>query len=127
MVAGIGIDIVEIDRIRNTVEKFGERFLNKIFTQAELDYCLSKKMKYQHLAARFSAKEAISKALATGWNKEFRWKDVEIFNEKSGLPIVNLKGGLKELVGNGNEIKISISHSENYVVTVAILYSKISV
>jgi len=124
MVAGIGVDIIEIERIKQSVEKFGNNFLNKIFTAAELEYCLSKKMKYQHLAARFSAKEAISKALATGWNKEFRWKDVEIFNEKSGLPKVILKGELKKFLAKNKELKISMSHSENYVVTVAILYTK---
>ena len=123
MIVGLGIDIIEIDRIAKSVEKFGERFLNKIFTETELDYCLSKKNKEQHLAARFAAKEAISKALATGWNKDFRWKDVEIYNEVSGLPRVRLFGKLADFVGKGKDLKISMSHSDNYVACVAILYT----
>lgn len=124
MVLGIGIDLIEIDRIASSVEKFGDKFLNKIFTEGELEYCLSKKNKNQHLAARFAAKEAISKALATGWNADFRWKDVEIYNLKSGLPKVRLYGKLKSFVGEDKELKISMSHSENYVTCVAILYAK---
>ncbi len=124
MIVGVGIDIIEIDRIAQSVEKFGERFINKIFTDTEIEYCLSKKNKNQHFAARFAAKEAISKALATGWNKDFRWRDVEIYNEKSGLPKVRLFGKLNEFVGDDKDLKISMSHSDNYVACVAILYTK---
>jgi holo-[acyl-carrier protein] synthase len=125
MVFGIGIDIIEIERIASSVEKFGDKFLNKIFTEGELEYCLSKKNKAQHLAARFAAKEAISKALTTGWNADFRWKDVEIYNEKSGLPRVRLLGKLNSFIGDDKELKISMSHSDNYVTCVAILYTKL--
>ncbi len=124
MVVGIGIDIIEIERIKNSVEKFGDAFLNKIFTKGELEYSLNKASKYQHLAARFAAKEAISKALTTGWNKEFRWKDVEIYNEPSGLPKVRLCGKLEKFLGEDKELKISMSHAEAYVACVAILYTK---
>jgi holo-[acyl-carrier protein] synthase len=124
MVVGIGVDIIEIERIKSSVEKFGDAFLNKIFTEGELEYSLNKANKYQHLAARFAAKEAISKALATGWNKDFRWKDVEIFNEPSGLPKVKLYGKLQNFLGEDKELKISMSHAESYVVCVAILYTK---
>lgn len=122
MVLGIGIDIIEINRIQQSVIKFGNRFLDKIYTKTELDYSLSKKNQYQHLAARFAAKEAIAKALATGWNKEFRWKDIEIFNESNGMPNVKLSGKLESFVGSEKEVKISMSHSEYYVTCVAILY-----
>lgn len=125
MVFGIGIDIIEIERIASSVEKYGDRFLNKIFTEGELKYCLSKSNKAQHLAARFAAKEAISKALTTGWNADFRWKDVEIYNEKSGLPRVRLLGKLNSFIGEDKELKISMSHSDNYVTCVAILYTKL--
>ncbi len=124
MVVGIGIDIIEIERIKNSVETLGDTFLNKIFTEGELEYSLSKANKFQHLAARFAAKEAISKALATGWNKEFRWKDVEIYNEPSGLPRVKLYGKLRKFLEENKEIKISMSHSRDYVACVAILYTK---
>jgi len=122
MVIGIGIDIIEIERIKKSVEKFGDLFLNKIFTETEKEYSLTKKNQFQHLAARFAAKEAIAKALATGWSKGFRWKDIEIYNEKSGLPQVNLYGELKKFVDEGKSLKITMSHSEHYVTCFAILY-----
>jgi len=122
MVLGIGIDIIEIDRIKKSVEKFGDQFLNKIFTKGELDYSLSKKNKYQHLAARFAAKEAIAKSLAGGDNKGFRWKDIEIYNEKNGLPQVRLNGDLRKFISNDKSLKITMSHSDNYVTCFAILY-----
>ena len=122
MIIGIGVDIIEIDRVKNSVDKFGEQFLNKIFTKNELDYCLSKANKYQHLAARFVAKEAVSKALATGWNNEFNWKNVEIFNKPNGMPYVELKGNLKSFLSDDKNLKISMSHSRDYVVCFAIIY-----
>ncbi len=124
MVLGIGIDIIEIQRIKQSVEKFGDQFLNKIFTQGELDYSLSKKNKYQHLAARFAAKEAIAKSLAGGDNKGFRWKDIEIYNEKNGLPQVRLNGDLRKFISNDKSLKITMSHSDNYVTCFAILFQK---
>lgn len=123
MIFGIGIDIIEIERIKKSVEKFNDIFLNKIYTQTELDYCLSKKNKYQHLAARFAAKEAIAKALATGWSKGFRWKDIEIFNEKSGMPNVKLSGNVKRFLDDDKLLKITMSHSEHYVTCFAIIYA----
>ncbi len=123
MIFGIGIDIIEISRIKRSIEKFDKFFLNKIYTQTELDYCFSKKNKYQHFAARFAAKEAIAKALATGWSKGFRWKDIEIFNEKSGMPNVTLHGNLEKFLGNDKSLKITMSHSEHYVTCFAIIYT----
>lgn len=122
MVIGIGIDIIEIDRIKDSVEKFGDRFLNKIYTQKELDYCLKKKYKYQHLAARFAAKEAVYKALATGWNEDVSWQNIEISNEPNGMPIVTLQGKLKKFLHKGKDLKISMSHSRDYVACMAIIY-----
>lgn len=122
MVIGIGIDIIEIDRIKDSVEKFGDRFLNKIYTQKELDYCLKKKYKYQHLAARFAAKEAVYKALATGWDADVSWQNIEISNEPNGMPIVTLQGKLKKFLHKGKDLKISMSHSRDYVACMAIIY-----
>jgi holo-[acyl-carrier protein] synthase len=124
MVIGIGIDIIEIDRIKKSVDTFGDSFLNKIYTKNELDYCLAKHNKYQHLAARFAAKEAIYKALTTGWEKDATWKSMEITNESNGLPVVNFFGNLKDFISNDKDIKISLSHSDNYVTAVAIIYKK---
>lgn len=124
MVIGIGIDIIEIERIKKSIDTYGDSFLNKIYTQNELDYCLAKNNKYQHLAARFAAKEAIYKALASGWEKDATWKSMEIFNEPNGLPIVNFYGKLKDFISDDKDIKISLSHSDHYVTCVAIIYKK---
>jgi holo-[acyl-carrier protein] synthase len=124
MIIGIGIDIIEIDRIKKSVDTFGEHFLNKVYTKSEIDYCLAKHNKYQHLAARFAAKEAIYKAIASGWEKEATWKNMEITNEKNGLPVVKLLGKLNQFIGDDKDIKISLSHSDNYVTAVAIVYKK---
>ncbi len=122
MVIGIGIDIIEIDRIKQNVEKYGEKFLAKIYTPTEIEYCQSKASKYQHFAARFAAKEAVYKALATGWQEELSWQDIEISNKPTGMPIAKLKGKLKAFLSDNKDLKISISHSENYVTCVAIIY-----
>ncbi len=125
MVFGIGIDIIEIDRIKESVDKYGNSFLNKIYTPTELEYCLNKANKYQHLAARFAAKEAVFKALSTGWNKEVGWKDIEIYNEPNGMPLVKLKGEVQSFLSNGKSLKISMSHSRDYVTCVAIIYKEL--
>ncbi|AFN75787.1 holo-acyl-carrier-protein synthase [Melioribacter roseus P3M-2] len=121
MVLGLGIDIIEIDRIKQSVDNYGDRFLEKIFTISELEYCLSKKNKYQHLAARFAAKEAITKALSSV-NVSPGWKDIEISNLSNGRPVVNLRSiEIKEYLGNDKKLLISMSHSDHYVTCVAIL------
>ncbi len=125
MVFGIGIDIIEIDRVKNSVEKYGDHFLKKVYTVTELDYCLSKQNKYQHLAARFAAKEAVFKALTTGWSKDVGWQDIEIYNEPNGLPLVNLKGDLESFLTDGKSLKISMSHSRDYVACVAIIFREL--
>ncbi len=124
MVIGIGVDIIEISRIKQSVAKYGDRFLSKIYTPNELNYCLNKPNKYQHLAARFAAKEAIYKALATGWKKGVGWQDMEIINERSGMPIAHLSDKVKTFLADDKELKISMSHSDNYVTCVAIIYQK---
>jgi len=122
MVIGIGTDIIEIERIKNSIKKNGDRFLSKIYTPNEIKYCLSKTNKYQHFAARFAAKEAVYKALATGWQELLSWQEIEIFNESTGMPRVTMCGKLKEFLSDDKSLKISISHSKNYVVCVAIIY-----
>jgi len=123
MVIGIGIDIIEIDRIKTSIENFGDQFLNRIYTKTELDYCLSKSNKYQHLAARFAAKEAIYKAFSTGMeNEELSWQDIEIYNEPNGMPVARLTEKFNSFLTSGKSLKISISHSRDYVACVAIIY-----
>ncbi|HSL87968.1 MAG TPA: holo-ACP synthase [Ignavibacteriaceae bacterium] len=122
MILGIGIDIIEIDRVKESIDRFGDHFLNKIYTPNELEYCLSKHNKYQHFAARFAAKEAIYKALSSEWGSDISWQDMDIMNEPNGLPVVKFSGNLKEFVNKDKSIKISMSHSDNYVACVAIVF-----
>jgi holo-[acyl-carrier protein] synthase len=120
MINGIGVDIIEIDRIRVSVERYGERFLSKLFTPTEIRYCSSKQNVHQHFAARFAAKEALSKALATGWTGAFRWKDIEVVNEPSGRPRMRLHGSLNTALSS-SEIHVSISHSQSHVVAFVVV------
>ena len=125
MKVNCGTDIIEIKRIKESVEKFGENFLNKVFTEQEIEYCEShKKMKYQHYAARFAAKEAISKMFGTGFNGSFDFKDIEVINSDLGKPEVKLYNKalkLYEREGYDN-ITISISHCNEYAVCFVIGY-----
>ena len=106
MTKGLGIDIVSIVRIRSAVDKFGDKFLNKIYTPDEIQYCKRRKtMKFPELAARFAAKEAYSKAIGTGM-RGIHWKNIEILNEKSGKPFLKVRGK-KE-----SEIMVSLSHDQ---------------
>ena len=103
-----GTDIVEISRIRDDIEKMGDRFLNRIYTQNEIEYCESKKsQKYQSYAARFAAKEAIYKALSKYINFEYTWKDFEILNDEKGKPFVKLNFKIDYL----EDLEISLSAS----------------
>ena len=108
-----GTDIIEIERIKNSVDKFGDRFLNTVFTPKEIEYCESKKtQKYQHYAARFAAKEAVFKALSNNINAPDEWKSIEILSEESGRPKVNLKIEVQDL----ENIDISLSHCKQYAI-----------
>lgn len=122
MVIGLGIDIIEIDRIKESVDKYGDQFLQKVYTPNELEYCFSKSNKYQHLAARFAAKEAIYKAISSGWEGDARWHDMEIRNHSNGMPEAILSGKLKNFLSDNKALRISISHSRDYVTCVAIIY-----
>lgn len=120
MIDGIGVDIVELKRFQDALDSWGEHFLNKIFTERELSYSKSKVYKVQHLAARFAVKEAVAKAISKGWSGGFRWQDVEVENDDAGKPSVILYGQMKEILKD-RRVFISISHSDNVVVAVAII------
>lgn len=111
MVKGVGIDIIEVDRIRNLMEKYGERFFSRILTEKEIDYCKKFSKPELHFAGRFASKEAYSKAIGTGIGKEFSWKDIEILNNEKGKPYIV---HLKENDFSKMKFEISISHTENY-------------
>ena len=125
MILGTGIDIIEVARIAASHEKFGERFLNRILLPAEIAYCLSHRRPAPFLAARFAAKEAVSKAFGTGIGKPLGWQDIEIRRHESGEPFVVLHGKGEELFAarGAKKIHISLTHTENYAAATAILES----
>lgn len=119
MAKGLGTDIIEIKRIEKIIFKYGQKFLDRLFTKTEQRYCLRHKKSSQHFAGRFAAKEAIVKALGTGINKQINWLDIEIKNDNHGKPLVELSSALKQQF-NVPRFLISISHSKEYATAVAI-------
>jgi holo-[acyl-carrier protein] synthase len=120
MIRGIGVDIIEISRIAESVDRLGDAFLHKIFTETEIQYCQPRKNPVQHYAARFAAKEALSKALSTGWAGEFQWKNVEVVNEASGKPVIRLSGKTAAAL-EGCSVHLSLSHSDTSVVAFVVI------
>mgnify|MGYP000677795000 FL=1 len=109
-----GTDIIEISRIKDSIEEAGERFLDRVYTKAEIEYCESKKkQKYQHYAARFAAKEATFKAISSLLEDKYSicWKDIEVVNDSQGKPKVNILGVDETRI---ESISISISHCKEY-------------
>jgi len=125
MILGTGIDIIEVARIKNSYEKFGARFLNRILHPNEIEYCLSHREPAPFLAARFAAKEAISKAFGTGIGAQCGWQDLEVGRKPSGEPFVILHGGGQALLTKrgGRAVLLSLSHTQTYAAAVAILES----
>lgn len=123
MIVGSGVDIVEVERIKRAVRKWGSNFIDKIFTKNELAYSHEKKYTYQHLAARFATKEAVLKAFGGGWLRTLPWKEIEIINDQKGKPNIKLHGEARQLKNRKkiHKIVISISHTRNYAVASAIL------
>ena len=123
MILGLGIDIIEVDRIRAAHQRHGERFANRILHPAEIAYCLSHKDPAPFLAARFAAKEAISKAFGTGIGAQLGWHDLEVRRKESGEPFVVLHGGGEKLLvaRRARAVLISLSHTQTYAAAVAVL------
>jgi len=125
MILGVGIDIIEVARIEGSYSRFGDRFLDRILHKNEIQYCLSHRAPGPFLAARFAAKEAISKAFGTGIGAQLSWQDMEVVRKPSGVPFVVLHGKGKELLAarHASALSISLSHTPNYAAAVAILES----
>ena len=123
MILGTGIDIIEVARITSSYEKFGERFVNRILVAGEIAYCLGHRRPGPFLAARFAAKEAVSKAFGTGIGAQLGWQDIEIRRKESGEPFVVLHGKGTELFAarGARQLHISLTHTENYAAATAIL------
>jgi holo-[acyl-carrier protein] synthase len=122
MIFGTGIDIIEVDRIKNSIQKYSDRFKKKIFTQKEIDYCHSQADPAKHFAARFTVKEAVLKCFGTGMTGGILWKDIEVDKLKSGQPVLNLHGNGKKLFNQLNlkHIHVSITHDKTYAAAQAI-------
>jgi holo-[acyl-carrier protein] synthase len=125
MIVGTGIDIAEVPRIRQSIERFVERFLHRIFTPGEVRYCDSKANRVERYAARFAAKEAAMKALGTGWNHGVRWRDCEVVRMPGGRPTMEFHGRAGEFaqkLGVKNTA-LSISHTAEQAIAQVILES----
>jgi holo-[acyl-carrier protein] synthase len=120
MVEGLGIDLVEVGRIKKALNRWGERFLHRIYTPREIDYCNRKTFPEQSLAARFAAKEAVFKAMGTGLSGGVRWTQVEIVNDPKGKPEVRVSPQLARLIGN-RKILLSISHTKEFAIAQVVL------
>jgi holo-[acyl-carrier protein] synthase len=123
---GIGTDIVECVRIRKMIEKHGELFLRRVYTEREISYCQSRKRANEHFAGRWAAKEAILKALGTGWAKGLAWTDVEIRHDPNGKPLVMVGGAVRDFVTEHRvaDILLSMSHCRTYATAYALALRK---
>lgn len=118
---GIGTDIIECLRIAQMIERHGELFINRVYTPYEIEFCQSRKAATQHFAGRWAAKEAILKAIGTGWRKGISWRDMEIRSNTQGKPSVVLTGGARDVADalGVQEILISISHCRSHATAMA--------
>jgi holo-[acyl-carrier protein] synthase len=125
MIVGTGIDIAEVPRIGQAIERFGERFLQRIFTAGEIRYCDSKANRVERYAARFAAKEAAMKALGTGWNHGVRWRDCEVVRTPGGRPTMTFHGKAGEFAAKMGvkNIALSLTHTTEQAIAQLILES----
>ena len=121
-VIGLGTDIIECLRIAKMIEKHGELFLQRVYTEHEVGYCSSRKAANQHYAGRWAAKEAVLKAMGTGWSRGIRWRDIEVKVEMSGKPNIYLHGTAKDICNEMGitDMMISISHCRSHATATAI-------
>ncbi len=124
MLVGTGIDLVEIKRFEDILKRYGEKFLSRIYTEGERNYCRERRNHHEHLAARFCAKEAVRKAFGNH-SSSLRWLEIEVKNDTRGKPLINLTGQARALAVSLEirEILVTISHSRRYAVAQAILIS----
>ncbi len=123
MIVGVGIDIVEVERVTAALERFGERFVRKIFTAAEIRYCDSKANRAERYAARFAAKEAALKALGTGWGQGVGWREVEVQREPGGRPTLAFSGKAAEIAARlgTRRAALSLSHTAQHAIAQVLL------
>ncbi len=124
-IVGVGIDIVDVARIRDMVETYGERFLRRVFSDDELAYCMRFSEPFPHLAARWAAKEAVAKALGTGFSQGVTWKSICVIHAPNGEPLALLTGTAQKLAASlkVKKIWLSLSHTHDYATAVAVMES----
>ncbi len=122
-VIGIGADLVECARIQHSIDRFGDRFLHRVFTDGEIEYSMSMKFPARHLAARFAAKEAVSKAFGTGIGKAMGWRDIDVRKKPSGEPFLVFSGPAQELAAKRGVTAalITLSHTEHHAMACIVL------
>ncbi len=125
MIVGTGIDIAEVPRIQQSIERFGDRFLHRVYTAGEIQYCDSKANRAERYAARFAAKEAAMKALGTGWNHGVRWRDCEVVRLPGGRPSISFHGKAAEFAARlgVKNAALSLSHTAEQAIAQVILES----
>jgi holo-[acyl-carrier protein] synthase len=123
MIVGTGIDIAEVPRIGAAIERFGDRFLRRVFTENEIRYCDSKANRIERYAARFAAKEAALKAIGTGWKGGVAWTDIEVRREPGGRPTISFTGKAAEFAArlSVRHVSLSLSHTKDQAVASVIL------
>jgi holo-[acyl-carrier protein] synthase len=123
MIVGTGIDIAEVPRIAESIARFGDRFLRRVFAEDEIRYCESKANRVERYAARFAAKEAAMKALGTGWNHGVRWRDVEVTRQPGGRPTMTFHGKAAEFAARlgAVHVALSLSHTAELAIAQVIL------
>lgn len=122
MIVGLGTDIIETVRIGQMIERHGELFLQRVFTEQEIRYCQRRREAIQHYAGRWAAKEAVMKTLGTGMTRGVGFQDIEVVNSRTGQPSIKLRGGAHEAAGrlNIDAVLITISHCRAYATATAI-------
>ncbi len=115
-ILGIGTDIIECLRIAQMIERHGELFIRRVYTEHEIGYCSTKKASTQHYAGRWAAKEAVLKVLGTGWKRGISWRDIEVRNKPSGAPTITLYAGARDVAEQLGiqKLHISISHCRSH-------------
>jgi len=123
MIIGTGVDLVEIERLRKILERLKDRFMHRVFTEQEQQYCNEHRDPAPHYAARFAAKEALFKALGTGWAKGVTWLDVEVRRERQDAPFIRLSGEARRLSESmgATKVHLSLSHSDQWAIAMVIL------
>jgi holo-[acyl-carrier protein] synthase len=126
LLVGLGADLIEVERVRGVLERQGKRFLERVFTEEERTYCSGMTFPHKHYAARFAAKEAVSKCFTTGIGAELGWKSVSIYHGERNEPLVRLdeKGSALLAAVGATDVLVTLSHTETHALAVAVIVDR---